>query len=325
MRLLLITLALLLSGCAVPFSSPLKDCLEPDGWNLVGPIDETGVMPTLGEPKPNDASYPRVLVGIQNPTDQRAVPGLTFGNVRDGAYPFVLSGGLTEAEPIGRNQTQLLAFTPYFRTEDAAVDADQWTFDLRFYLERLDADRSCASYARTVDTFTFEKRAAGETARPGVGVLVHTAGFWLNGTLFYTNMDRVHNDTRIPHAGWYEYEGGDPLSVYIYNESRAERPERYNETGFGVTIPGFNEALKEAFVGASRVARLTPEQAYTHDGNEEHLLYGDELVFYIEITDVVTVDCPYPQPVCEVPTVPPASRAAWPGPEPARSVSPIDA
>lgn len=160
--------------------------------------------------------------------------------------------------------------------------------------------------------YTFVGEYQGETAEAGLGTQVLTAGFWTNGTLFYTNIDRVHNDTRIPRAGWYEFENGDPLPVYVYNSSRAELPPRYNRSGYVTTIPGFNDALKGLSVSGSKVTVIPPELAYTRPGNEAHDLYGDEIVFYIEIRDVVAVDCPYPQPVCEAPAPPPVSHAAKP-------------
>lgn len=147
----------------------------------------------------------------------------------------------------------------------------------------------------------------GAPPTPGTGVWVHTAGFWENGTLFYTNMDRVNNDTRVPKAGWYQYGGGASLRVYVYNTSAKERPSRYNQTGnaYSPTIQGFNTALKTLPDTGSVIAHIPAEQAYTQPGREKHRLYGDNLVFYIEIEKRVTVPCPLPQPVCDYPVDPP--------------------
>jgi hypothetical protein len=142
----------------------------------------------------------------------------------------------------------------------------------------------------------------GKSARPGQGVHVYTAGFWENGTLFYTNIKSVDHDW--PHAGWYGWEGADPLPVYVYDKDRSEQPAYWKDAagttpvageaglGYFTTIPGFNEALKGLSTDTVRVARLTPEQGYTRAGNEDHPLYGDALVFYIKVVDVVDLPCP---------------------------------
>lgn len=144
----------------------------------------------------------------------------------------------------------------------------------------------------------------GRSAHPGQGVHVYTAGFWENGTLFYTNMKSVdHSDW--PRAGWYAWEGADPLPVYVYDQDRSEQPAAWKDPtaatpaegevpglGYFTTIPGFNEALKGLSTNTVRVVRLAPEQGYTRAGNEDHPLYGDALVFYIKVVDVVDLPCP---------------------------------
>jgi FKBP-type peptidyl-prolyl cis-trans isomerase 2 len=62
--------------------------------------------------------------------------------------------------------------------------------------------------------------------------------------------------------------------------------------GYYTTIPGFNDALKGLSTNTVHVVRLAPEQAYTRSGNEKHPLYGDALVFYIKVVDVVDAPCP---------------------------------
>jgi hypothetical protein len=143
----------------------------------------------------------------------------------------------------------------------------------------------------------------GRAAMPGQGVHVMTAGFWENGTLFYTNIEEL-DDSSWPRAAWYAWDGATPLPVYVYDEDRAEQPAAWKDpfgatplagaTGLGyfTTIPGFNEALKGLSTTTTRVVRLSPEEAYTRDGNEEHPLYGDALVFYIKALRVVDLPCP---------------------------------
>lgn len=161
----------------------------------------------------------------------------------------------------------------------------------------------------------------GETARPGQGVHVMTAGFWRsNGTLFYTNIKEVDQDAMWPRAEWYGWEGGEPLAVYVYDQARTEEPAFWHGTtagtpagaptqnatlwDYGTTIPGFNAALKGLSTNTARVALLTPEEGYTREGNEAHPLYGAALVFYIKVLDVVDLPCPgsLDAPLCDVPS-----------------------
>lgn len=168
----------------------------------------------------------------------------------------------------------------------------------------------------------------GDAAMPGQGVHVMTAGFFENGTLFYTNIAELDADARWPRIGWYAWEGDKPLPVYVYDAARDEEPAYWKapsahlgplveqvpatgvqpvdeavarlpsdtdeETGAGyfTTIPGFNQALQGLSTTTSRVVRLAPEDAYTRPGNEEHPLYGHAIVFYIKVLDVVDAPCP---------------------------------
>ncbi|MEA3136613.1 MAG: hypothetical protein QOJ26_458 [Thermoplasmata archaeon] len=159
----------------------------------------------------------------------------------------------------------------------------------------------------------------GRAAEPGQGVHVYTAGFLENGTLFYTNIEAIDHDD-WPRTDWYAWEGGEPLPVYVYDQDRAEQPAYWRPpssnvpktgtpadpvlhdvgmeadaaTGLGyfTTIRGFNEALKGLSTDTVRVVRMAPEDAYTRAGNEEHPLYGQALVFYIKVEDVVSAPCP---------------------------------
>ncbi|MHB1262714.1 MAG: FKBP-type peptidyl-prolyl cis-trans isomerase [Thermoplasmatota archaeon] len=144
----------------------------------------------------------------------------------------------------------------------------------------------------------------GRSAEPGQGVHVFTAGFLENGTLFYTNIKAIDHDD-WPRTANYTWEGGDPLPVYVYEEDRGEQPAYWDDPqagtpvegtvpglGYYATIPGFNEALKGLSTNTVRVVRLAPEDAYTRAGAEDHPLYGEALVFYIKVIDVVSLPCP---------------------------------
>jgi hypothetical protein len=161
----------------------------------------------------------------------------------------------------------------------------------------------CGTRAGTISWDLAEPRE-GDSASPGEGAHVYTAGFWENGTLFYTNIKAIDHDD-WPRAGWYAWEGADPLPVYVYDQDRAEQPAVWKDPqagtplagtvpglGYYTTIPGFNEALKGLSTSTVRVVRLAPEEAYTRPGNEEHPLYGDALVFYIKVVDVADLPCP---------------------------------
>lgn len=145
---------------------------------------------------------------------------------------------------------------------------------------------------------------SGDPVEVGKGVLVHTAGVWTNGTSFYTNLDRFHQRGDLPKAYLGDYGGGDPLKVYVYDESPDEMPRRYEEAGYAATIPGFNDALKGMTTTAPRTTYLTPEEAYTREDRRDHPLYGDALVFYIEVVEVVEEPCTVPEPVCDIPQEP---------------------
>lgn len=166
---------------------------------------------------------------------------------------------------------------------------------------------------------------AGDKATTGQGVHVMTAGFYENGTLFYTNIAEIDTDPTWPKAGWYAWEGADALPVYVYGSDRAEQPLHWTDlqagtplegtvpgVGYFTTIPGFNEALKGLSTTTTRVVRLAPEEAYTRPGNEDHPLYGDALVFYIKVLDVVDFPCPLwvDAGFCRVPDAPLAAKAA---------------
>ncbi len=203
-------------------------------------------------------------------------------------------------------------------------------------------DASCAAQAGSLE-WDLAAPKEGGMALPGQGVHVMTAGFFENGTLFYTNIAEVDADPSWPKVSWYAWEGDAPLPVYVYDRDRSEQPPEWKGSnalwaqahgqtgptpidpqvdeatagadgehglGYFTTIPGFNDALKGLSTTTTRVARLAPEQAYTRPGNEEHPLYGAAIVFYIKVLDVVSAPCPAGTPpmLCQagLPTVPPA-------------------
>jgi hypothetical protein len=286
-------LLLVLPGCLGLLEK--APCPSPEGWVLGGPFDAKGNIAAFPETGP----YNRLLYFLQNPTDESAelrfVLRYPAGSVDQGTSTHFAG---PEAVTPGNGSIMGSATPPLQAAANAS--ATQWDYVAELGLR----SETCGLPGTKPIPLTFETRPPGEAASPGHGVQVLTAGFWTNGTLFYTNMQRVHDDPQLRRAGWYEWEGADPLLVYVYNETRTEIPPRYNASGFVTTIPGFNAALKTIFVGTSFVAYLPPEAAYTRPGNEAHPLFGDPLVFYIEITDVVAVPCPYPQPLCELPSAP---------------------
>lgn len=162
--------------------------------------------------------------------------------------------------------------------------------------------------------WTLAAPEAGAVARAGAGVRVLTAGFLEDGTLFYTNIETVNNDTRWTHAPIYSWAGAAPLPVYVYDHDRAERSTAWSATTGGsplgpatgnmtawnyyTTIPGFNDALKGLSTNTVRVVRLAPEQAYTDANHTTHPLYGLPLIFLIKLVAVEELPCTDLGPVC---------------------------
>lgn len=154
-----------------------------------------------------------------------------------------------------------------------------------------------------------------EHARAGVGARVRTVGFFENGTVFYTNMKEVRDDPRIP---WPEPgpeaksdAAMEPLKVYVGGKRRTYPPEPYNASGYFPVIEGFDERLRTGNggmrTGETLVARIPKEKAYTLPGNEDHVLYGFDLAFAIEVTAVDELPatdgavCVPSTPVCRPP------------------------
>lgn len=291
-----LAIAFLIAGGCIDAFGATEPCVAPDVWTLTGPLvgGETASRTTHG--------HASVLVRVVNSASHDARVWLEEDRDRSGA-PVVNLADPNELRGPGEAVLGIASIPNSGSTEAASA----YAFGI------LDNAERCEPAGTAPIEAAFGAPEPGDAVAPGNGALVHTAGFWRdNGTLFYTNMDRVHNDTRFDRAGWYEYGGGDPLAVYVYNESSDERPPRYAEAGYATTIEGFNEALKSMVTTAGAVADIPPEKAYTkpeYAGNETtepHVLYGDAIVFWIEVVDVTSVPCPVGVgPVCEAPDVPP--------------------
>jgi hypothetical protein len=213
------------------------------------------------------------------------------------------------------------------RVEPAAATGAPGNVTLRWHV-RAATDAGCVGERTGYLHWALAAPEAGAKAQAGAGAQVMTAGFWENGTLFYTNIQEVH-ESAWPRAGWYAWAGSDPLPVYVYDRARGEQPAWWSAgtggtplgpaTGnatlwqYYTTIPGFNEALKGLSTNTARVVRLAPEEAYTRSGNERHPLYGDALVFYVKVVGVDPAPCPGGMLAAACPGLPLASPAP-PGP-----------
>jgi FKBP-type peptidyl-prolyl cis-trans isomerase len=166
------------------------------------------------------------------------------------------------------------------------------------------AHEHCGESMTGTITWDLAAPEEGRAAEPGQGVHVQTAGFLEDGTLFYTNILAIDHDD-WPRTDWYVWEGDEPIPVYVYDQDREEQPLYWHDPqwgtpvegtvpglGYVTTIPGFNDALKGLSPNTVRVVRLDPEEAYTHAGAEDSPLYGQAIVFYIRILDVVPLPCP---------------------------------
>ena len=158
--------------------------------------------------------------------------------------------------------------------------------------------------------FALAPPRAGAHVQESKGALVRAAGFWENGTLFYTNMPEVDQASfegkPWPRAGWYRFAGDSPLQVHVYGEDEEEIPPHWGHssifpfddplapspTRYATTIPGFNEALKGLSTTTMWAGRIAPEDAYTRPGFEGHRLYGQALVFLVRIEAVADHPCP---------------------------------
>ncbi len=131
----------------------------------------------------------------------------------------------------------------------------------------------------TADVTRPVKMVEGLDVEAGDHVRTATVGVWINGTSFYTNIAALNEDPAFP-AGYDRAEfGGDALPIYVYASDRGEQPAGSKDTCHFTTITGYNELLLGQAEGGTGARFLLPEEAYTREGAEDHLLYGDALVF----------------------------------------------
>ena len=261
----------------------------------------------VGEPACEDlqSSVLTPWVGRPHLVTDAATPWDTLLFIPDAAGDDVVieasaSGGAAFVEPVSPEFPAFQWVRVQPETGAASVEA-AWS--------HVREDAGCRAGSSGSLRWSLDPPTPGDSAQPGQGVHVHTAGFWENGTLFYTNIEALHANVAWPRATWYEWSGGEPLPVYVYEEEGSERPAYWAPMAgtpldgaawaYFTTIPGFNEALKGLSTHTTRVVHLAPEEAYTRPGNEEHPLYGDALVFFIHVVSVVDVPCP-PAVECRV-------------------------
>ncbi len=123
----------------------------------------------------------------------------------------------------------------------------------------------------------------GGKVQPGTHVQTMTVGLWINGTSFYTNIPALLQNASFPAGGNIDVTqaaaDARPLPIYVYDVDRSEQPDGSIDNCYFTTIPGYNALLKTQVTGVTGARFLTPAEGYTRDGNEDHLLYGDALVF----------------------------------------------
>lgn len=291
MRLAGVAVVVLLSGC-LAFAADPELCDFPSVSLLAPSGSDMGPVPHApGEAAP-------ALYWLTSALDTNATYAVRAWTDNDSETVTPAPEGLAATEhAMGPREMRFGAL---------AVDAADGAEDVRVAATLVDAPGlACAPSGREEGYGLAPMAEEPPRGAVGKGVLVRTAGFWLNGTSFYTNHAGVHERADIPKGYLGEYTDDTPLKVYVYDQAGTEMPRRYQEAGYAVTIRGFNEALKGIPQGGARVAQLAPEDAYTIEGREEHPLYGEALVFWIEAVEVVDLPCIAPQPVCDAPSLPP--------------------
>lgn len=304
MRLLAAAFAVILTAGLPGCFSLFVECDEPGPWPVATPLVEGTHLGT--DP---DQTWDTLLFdpGYGGPGNASLTPAVT---------PASWSVGVHAITPNGTRDSAGAAPALSILRVEPGAGSGQLTVRKSVDVE---IDGECHSGRGGTIAWDLMEPQSGSSARAGQGVHVMTAGFWENGTLFYTNIAEINADPDWPRAGWYTWEGADPLPVYVYDADRGEQPATWtdpqagtpvagsvSDVGYFTTIPGFNEALKGLSTTTTRVVRLAPEEAYTRPGNEEHDLYGDAIVFYIKVLDVVDFPCPQwvDAGFCRVPDAP---------------------
>lgn len=164
-------------------------------------------------------------------------------------------------------------------------------------------DENATHEPREVSVFVGDTRAkvivnvrdlGREPLRAGLGTQLYYVLWYSNGTLASTNDPALRDRTALGPA---VLDGNDtsfdePLKVYVGGQRGTPPPEPYNGTGYSPVIPGFDARLQKANDGGGMVAgetltaRVPKEKAYTIEGNEDHVLYGEDLNFLIRIVSV---------------------------------------
>ncbi len=290
----LVGLLVLLGGCLSLPTSSVVDC-DPLEVSVFAPTDEQDRL-VAGENEPVP-----VLVWANNTgTSQVSVTFTVEGEQVRGVLPggADASARVEVTQVVERGQHAFEAFEVVPGDEVRVHVSGSSSSTVSSLVER-----ACWS-SGFQQAFPVESASVQERVQAGEGAVVNTVGVWENGTSFYTNLERFHERGDLPRGYADEEVDVDPLNVYVYEEDSDEMPQRYEQEGFVTTIPGFNENLKgHPLVGAT-ITHLAPEEAYTREGYEDHELYGDALVFYVEVEEAREVPCSIPEPICSVPDPP---------------------
>jgi len=293
-RAVLLVLLILGAGCAAPRDAPV----DPPRLDVFDYAYAAGALTYDGTPfgwalrlSNPDAAAVTVLVdpyGIDTirfgpATESRWISVQRSGD--DPPVPAPLHGPVSVVRLAPGESTLLL-----FRL-DGQAPVGQLGVDLRFVAgpEAVQGDGVDVLHTQRVPKHVVAGGAPGATVQVGDQVQVTTVGLWVNGTSFYSNNQALHDMPAFPRGYAAADFDGAPLGIYVYDADRAEQPPASRDTCRFTTIPGFNAMLQEQALGSTFVRWLAPEQAYTRTGSENHLLYGDALVF---LTTVVAHDGP---------------------------------
>lgn len=231
------------------------------------------------------------LLRLSNPDDQAWTVTLVLEGVEDAIFgPISRTAGdspQTVLLPVHQENGRQIA-PPSLRLEPGAsglflVRVNEYSngTGIQAGLRLLAAPAGASHELRLGEPITWPVQVvpAAAVVGPGDHVRTATVGVWLNGTSFYTNIPDLLSDPDFPAGFPRDAYGTDPLSIYVYDQDRTEQPAGSQDACIGTTIPGYNALLKQQADGSTGVRLLRPEDAYTRDGNQDHFLYGDALVF----------------------------------------------
>lgn len=311
--------ALAVPGCLGPLGTDPAGCPAPASGNVLHPQVWPGTY-NPGEPSDlvyladmDDGGQVRLTTAVNDGNETYSQPAATFGDGKP--VPFE---DLRFTPELGDRHFGAIRIEPAVAEEGVVMN---------FRFEERDPD--CAAQGGLSITWGARGLTGSRAAEAGQGAHVWYAGFWENGTLFDTNLQDLDVGSGWPKAGWYEGGHWDPIPVYVYDQDRSEQPAYWKSaagnvpprpseadaldpyldpaiatatgavdgtagTGYFTTIKGFNEAVRGLPIGSRQVFQIAPEDAYTAPGREDHVLYGDALVFLVEVRDVVDAPCPTP-------------------------------